>query len=362
MATELKHSREMINQTGQALIDAEPIKQEWDTPYISQQLTVSARMFRLIESYNSLNESQLVVVSHDLSPTRKLTKDLPDYVSDTKPNPIYRKIAERSSPEQKTTVDIIKIRAYCFSNFELEIEGKRVDKWHSLKAKSLLKFLLAHRNKPVSKDVLIELLWPDCDPEEGKNNLKAVVYSLRQTLIGQKEQNQASQLILFSEGQYLINPEVELWVDVTEFEQHWLTGRNLEKNGKKEEALREFCLAEELYRGDYLEEDRYSDWTQLQREALRDIYLAILCKLASNSFDVADFESCILYSQKILLKDVCHEEAYRWIMYCYGRMGNPRRALQWYKVCADTLKKELDTVPDIKTTDLYRRLLKQESV
>ncbi|OGO25043.1 MAG: hypothetical protein A2144_13490 [Chloroflexi bacterium RBG_16_50_9] len=270
-------------------------------------------------------------------------------------------VKEKSCNWQNTS-QIARLKAYCFGNFELQVDGKRIDKWQSLKAKSLLKILVACKNKPINRDVLIEILWPNCGLEEGKNNLKAVIYFLRQTLLGHQADSRVSQLILFSEGQYLINPEAELWVDVNEFEYRWLNGRNLEKIGKKEEAIREFCLAEGLYRGDYLEEDRFAEWTLLQREALKDTYLSILNKLANSSFDVADYDSCILYSQKILLKDVCHEEAYRWLMRCYNRLGNAHRARQWYEVCTKSLKKELDTVPDGKTTDLYRHLLIQKSI
>ncbi len=362
MRAEVKHPPEPVDKVGQTLRDSELLKQEWQFPAFSQQLPVSTRMLQLMESDYSPDERQVIEVRHAFSRREKWTEEPPGHPLSTRTSPTDGEMAEGARREKQTTFNTARLRAYCFGNFELQVDRKRVDKWHSLKAKSLLKFLLARKNKPVSKDILIELLWPDCAPEEGKNNLKAVIYSLRQTLPGHKADSRVSQLILFSEGQYRINPEVELWVDVSEFEHHWLTGRNLEKQGKKEEAIREFRLAEELYKGDYLEEDRYAEWTLLQREALRDTYLAILNKLASNSFDTADYEGCILYSQKILLKDVCHEEAYRWLMRCYSRLGNPHRARQWHKVCADTLKKELDTVPDGKTTDLYRRLLTQESI
>lgn len=252
------------------------------------------------------------------------------------------------------------LRAYCFGNFELEVDGKRIDKWHSLKAKSLLKFLIAQKSgKPVSNDVLIELLWPDCSPEEGMNNLKATVYTLRHTLPGHKEGSRVFQPLLSAEGQYFINPEANLWVDVNEFNKHWENGRKLEQQGNNENAIKEFCLAEELYQGDYLEEDRYADWTLIQRESLKDNYMFILQRLAINSFDKHDYENCILCSQKMLLKDVCNEEAYRWIMKCHDRLGDINRVRQWYKFCFGNVKKELGIEPDAKTTNLYLEMINQ---
>jgi LuxR family maltose regulon positive regulatory protein len=260
------------------------------------------------------------------------------------------------SQNSQDSVAITSIRAYCLGSFEIYLNWKRVDIWHSLKAKSLLKYLVTRKGKPVIRDVLVETLWPNCDPEVGRNNLKAAVYSLRQSLLSKNQCPETPSPIVYSEGQYSINPKAEIWVDVDEFERHWLAGRGMEKKGESEEAAKEYRLAEELYRGDYFEDDPYTEWTLLPREALKDTYLAILGKLAYTAFETADYESCIVYSQKILRQDICHEEAYRWLIRCYSQLGQAHRARQWYSVCASTLKKELNTTPDKKTVDLYYRL------
>ena len=91
------------------------------------------------------------------------------------------------------------LRAYCFGNFEVYLNEKRIDRWPSLKAKSLLKFLISRRGKPVAKDVLVETLWPNCGPEAGGNNLKSAIYALRQVLS-----------LVFHPRQLALNPEDRL--------------------------------------------------------------------------------------------------------------------------------------------------------
>ena len=256
------------------------------------------------------------------------------------------------------------IRAYYFGGFEVYLNWNKLEKWPSLKAKSLLKFLLNRRKKPVVKDVLIEALWPNCDFEVGNDNLKNAVYALRQTL-GRSElnnDNKSNPCVLFSEGRYFVSPDLEVWLDTEEFEQRWLTGRRMEREGKMEDAAKYYGLAEEIYRGDYLEDEPYVEWTLVQREALKDIYFAILGKLAGFSFQSTDYENCVMYSQKILANDPCHEEAYRWLIRCYTRMGQRHRARQWYNLCVTTLKRELDDVPDRETTNLYHKLLNQDTI
>jgi len=99
----------------------------------------------------------------------------------------------------------ISFRVYCLGRFEVYSGQNKVDQWRSLKAKSLLKFLVAHRGRYIPKDVLMEALWPGYPPEAANNNLKAAVYALRQTISysglepGRNNRN-GFLLLMFSEG------------------------------------------------------------------------------------------------------------------------------------------------------------------
>jgi two-component SAPR family response regulator len=272
---------------------------------------------------------------------------------------------EYSASQSLAPPKMVSLRAYCLGNFEVHLNEKRLDKWSSLKSKSLLKFLISRRGKPVTKDVLIEMLWPNCNPEVGSNNLKSAIYALRQVFrqVELKDNNKANHpFVQFSEARYMLSPKLEVWVDVDDFEQIWMAGQRLEKQCDMEGAAKQYQLAEELYQGDYLEDEPYAEWTLLRREALKDVYLAILGKLASISFKANDYDNCIMYSQKILDKDSCHEEAYRRLIRCYVRLGQRHRAQQWYNLCVATLNRELDSMPDSETTSLYHQLLNQDPI
>jgi two-component SAPR family response regulator len=272
---------------------------------------------------------------------------------------------EYGASESLVSPQMVFLRAYCFGNFEVYLNGKRLDTWSSLKAKSLLKFLISRRGKPVARDVLVETLWPNCKPEVGCNNLKSAVCALRQVLRrGELNDDNKSRcpFVQFSEARYMLSSKLEFWVDVDDFERMWTVGQRLEKQRNIEGAAKQYQLADELYRGDYLEDELYAEWTLLRREALKDTYLAILGKLANISFKANNYENCIRYSQKILSKDSCHEEAYRWLIRCYIRLGQRHRAQQWYALCVATLKRELDSIPDHETISLYHQLLHQDPI
>jgi DNA-binding SARP family transcriptional activator len=272
------------------------------------------------------------------------------------------KVVLGEPPQLAVLPGLMRLEVRCLGMFEVRSAWKQVERWQSVKAKSVFQYLMTRPGEPVIKDVLMEALWTDCVPQAASNNLKAAMHGLRQTLGSLFNGKESFPYILFLQGSYLINPEVELWVDVQEFEQHRVVGRRLEKEGKLAEAIREFELAEALYRGDYLEDEPYEEWTLLRREALKDTYLIILGKLADHSMELADYESCLMYCQKILAKDPCREDAYRRLMCCYSRLGQRNHALHWYEICCRTIQSELDTTPDRETTILYHRLLRNEPI
>ncbi len=265
-------------------------------------------------------------------------------------------IARRRLPE------LMRLEVRCLGRFEVSSAWNQVERWQSVKAKSVIQYLMTRPRGPVIKDILMETLWPDCDPRAASNNLKAAMHGLRRALGQLFDEKEGFPYVLFIQGSYLINPEIELWVDVEEFEQHWVLGRRWEREGKEAQAIREFELAETLYRGDYLEDEPYENWTLLRREALKDIYLIILGKLADHFMGTADYENCIIYCQKILAKDPCREDAYRRLMRGYSRLGQRNRALHWYQICRRTILAELDTDPDRETTALYHQLLRNDPI
>lgn len=361
---EPKHNRSYFSSNiSRGTHNDEPFQQEWQ---------VIIHTLQQVQADYSHAKKQLENVQHAFSERERVAGEQLRYLFDTVTT-VPTRIDDKntgnkgkySASESLVPPQMVFLRAYCFGNFEVYLNKKRLDKWSSLKAKSLLKFLISRRGKPVAKDVLVETLWPNCSPEVGYNNLKSAIYAMRQVL-RQGELNDDNKtncaFVQFSEARYMLSAKLELWVDVDDFEHMWTAGQRLEKQCDIEGATKQYQLAVELYRGDYLEDELYAEWTLLRREALKDTYLAILGKLANISFTDNDYDNCVMYSQKILAKDSCHEEAYRWLIRCYVRLGQRHRAQQWYNLCAATLKRELDSMPDHETISLYHQLLNQDPI
>ncbi|NLE51494.1 MAG: hypothetical protein GX613_08820 [Chloroflexi bacterium] len=245
----------------------------------------------------------------------------------------------------------------CFGPFRVYQRDQPVREWLSRKGKSIFKYLVAHRDRPIPKEVLMELVWPDTHPDAARNNLNVAIYGLRQSL---RQGALSESLIVYQDDCYLLNPDVTVWVDAEAFSAHVARAHEYEESGQPLAAMREYRLAEALYSGDYLEEDRYEDWPRTRRQSLRDTYLDVLERLCRHYYEQGDTTACVAEANKVLAVDVCHEPAHRWIMRCYAQQGQRYLAIRQYQTCVDALAEELGVEPSAETAALYNEIISGE--
>lgn len=239
---------------------------------------------------------------------------------------------------------------YCLGPFRVYQDEQPIEDWPSSKGKAIFKYLIAHRERPVAKDILMDLFWPDADLDSARNNLNVAIYGLRQAL---RDHRWVFSHVLFQNDNYQFNPNLRFWIDYESFMRRIETAQSLEREGELAKAIHEFTSAEALYQGEFLEEDRYEDWLIPQRRRLQDEYLNLLDRLTRHHYEHQDLTNCANMCLKMLAVDPCREEAHRRLMRCYYYQGQSYLALRQYHMCFEALRKELDVVPSKATRELY---------
>ncbi len=249
------------------------------------------------------------------------------------------------------------LRVRFFGHFEMLCDGEPMPLGRNGKALTILKHLLANRSRPVSQDHLMGWLWPDSNLKKARWSLNSAVHGLRKLLAGCPSSPSGMSYVLLEEGYYRLGPDLEIGTDVEEFDETYERGRRLEAVGRIEEASEEYEKAVELYRGDYLLEDLYEDWTMVERERLANAYMDMLDRLAANYMETGWLRKSIGTCYRALEKDRCHEDSHRLLMTCYARMGQRARAMRQYRLCERVLGQEYGTSPSPETRSLYEDLL-----
>src|SRR5574337_1253508 len=139
--------------------------------------------------------------------------------------------------------------------------------WSRRKTLQLFKVLLQQRGQVFSQDQLIEALFPDFDPESSTVNLRGRISDLRHALEPQLGKRSDSRYVLTVEGgSYTFSKEAPCWVDTEAFTGHLKKAQECHETSLWELALEHYQAAVELYRGDYLSEDPYEEWTLQARQ------------------------------------------------------------------------------------------------
>lgn len=242
---------------------------------------------------------------------------------------------------------------YCLGEFRVYQNDRLISEWNGSKGTAIFKYLIANRNRPVAKEILMDLFWPDADLEVARRNLHQAIYGLRQTL---RQNLPDCPYILFENDCYRINPSLRVWVDYEEFERYAQAGQKLEAAGKPMDMVAALAVAEQLYRGDFLAEDLYLDWPRSLREFYHRMYLDLTGRLSSFYLAQRQYIPAAILCQKVLAIDHCNEQACAGMMRCYLVQGQRQLAIREYQACARALQEELGLQPGEELRALYRQI------
>ena len=251
------------------------------------------------------------------------------------------------------------LTVYTLGAFRVYQDDQLVDDITSSKSWSILKYLLVNRQKPVSKEVLMDMFWPEAVPDAARNNLNVAIYHLRKTL---RDGYHEFSHILYQDDHYLLNPEMAVWVDAEDFAKKYRQAQSCEKDGRFPQAIQLYHAAESVYQGEFLAEDRYEDWPLFLRQRYQTMYLKLLQRLSAYYYTEGEYNLSIRFSRLILLVDPCDEEAHQQIMRGYYRLGQHYLALRQYHQCAETLEKELSASPTPETNQLVCKIRSHEKI
>ena len=268
-------------------------------------------------------------------------------------------------PREESDADMPHLEVRFFGHFEVLCDGENVSLGRNGKALTILKYLIANKDRPVSQDHLMGWLWPESNLKKARWSLNSAVHGLRKLLsrcpsLAPAAYGNAGHVVL-EDGYYRLCPGIRLSTDVEEFDERYERSLRLEGSGRAREAAAEYERAAELYRGDYLVEDLYEDWTMVERERLSNAYVDMLGRLAEHHMGAERPQEGIRACYRVLEKDRCHEVSHRRLMRCYAQLGLRGRALRQYRLCEETLVQEYGMFPSPETNALYERLVGDES-
>ena len=233
------------------------------------------------------------------------------------------------------------------------IDDREVVGLEARKVQELLVYLLLHRHRPHSREVMATLFWGDRSDAQAKKYLRQTLWQLQTSL--NNANGTAPELLLVDSEWVEVSPAATFWLDVATFEQVFDTARLYADADLPQEQVDALCRAVALYQGDLLE-GWYHDWCIFERERLQGMFLAMLDKLVGYAEKSSDYAMGIHYCELALRCDQARERTHRRLMRLHYGSGNRTAALRQYETCAAMLRRELGVEPAGSTVELYRQL------
>jgi DNA-binding SARP family transcriptional activator len=258
-----------------------------------------------------------------------------------------------SRPPPAPAAPAADVAALVLGPLELSVAGQRVRRWNSLKARAVFQYLLIHQDRPIRRDVLMELQWPDHTRNSARNNLNVALYSLRNTLEGP---GQGLQPVLYQDGCYSLNPALTWWIDRNEFFSTLQHAESARRAGRPRQAIAAYEKAVQLYRGPLFEDDSAGEWFLPEQRHLEELYLQALEHLATVYFELGELPEAVRCGQIAVGTDPCCEPAHRLLMRCYGSQHQQQLVSRQYRSCVAALNGELGVPPGEETVQLFRDL------
>ena len=216
--------------------------------------------------------------------------------------------------------------------------------WRSNRAKELFFYMLCCGTGR-TKEIITAALWPDLSPAKASSNFHINLYRARRAIF--------PGVFTLEHGQYKLNPDLNIWFDVAEFERLLSQAESLPHSSKARVANLE--RATELYRGPFMEAF-YSEWTEIRRHELEDKYLKALSLLANFNGDRGKHDKAIALLEKLIAIDPYHDEVYCQVIEWHLAEGDKVSALRTYKRYLDTVASEMGFDPPARIRDLYKRI------
>jgi DNA-binding SARP family transcriptional activator len=232
--------------------------------------------------------------------------------------------------------------------------------WNRNQPRQLLKAIITHGGQKVSKEILIENLWPEERPARAEIAFDTTLHRLRKILEPNIGRDFGSSYVHLKDGYISLDPEL-CKLDVDKFLSLLKKGERKEKEGDIKGALSFYIEAMEQYKGDFLFEDQYCQWIETRREELKGKYVDLLSNIATIYERQGALRKAIAAYKKAIQKDPLLEEFYQRLMVLYSQQKKRNEAMKVYEDCKKALWDGLDTEPDKVTIALYKKILGKSS-
>lgn len=252
-------------------------------------------------------------------------------------------------------------RVHLFGGLEV-LAGERpvVERdWRKRKARLLFSRLVIERGRELSRDVILEALWPEMPESNARNNFYVVWSTMKSALTSPEERDAGCPYIESTRGRCRIVRDA-VRSDIDQFEELDARARKAESEGNLDDAINALQELMTVYRGDLLPGDIYDDWFAEAREEYRRRFLGAMLLGANLLLEADDPLEALIFIRRAMQVDRYREDLYQMALRCHVAAGQRSAAIETYIKCKTELAEMYGLDPCDETMRIYDEVLAME--
>ena len=228
------------------------------------------------------------------------------------------------------------------------------DEWKGQTARRLFARLLMADGRPVPRERLREELWPDAEPEAGRNNLRVAITRLNDALDPERPPGAAPHFVVAEGDGLRLHADALADWDVTAFRALVREAEAAEQAGEDVRVLAKTREAIALYGGPLLPELDDAAVLALRRE-LADRFAAAAHRVGPRLLRRGRIDEASALADRLLAADPADERAFALRMRAQLARGDRAAALRSYEEAVAALRRELSVEPGAELEQLAAR-------
>ncbi len=234
-----------------------------------------------------------------------------------------RKIAQQSltSIRQRPAYGL---KIQLFGSLQLWRGTELVDpnEWSREKAWQLFALLLLQRPRIISREAVIEHLWPELAPQAADGALRVTLNALLHVLEPERSGGANSAFVLSEAAGLRLNPQATITTDYAQFQMLLQTAAQHRQQGAMPAALQAYQAALAVYQDDLLSDIPYAEWVLAWREQALTHFVTATSEYLELLLAYGPTAEAIPYAERLLTYDPYHEPTYQRLIDIYLMLGN----------------------------------------
>ena len=243
--------------------------------------------------------------------------------------------------------------------FSLHYNDKVIDYQSSRSHKLwlILEYLITFRDKEITQNELIELLWGDEFTENPANTLKTLLHRLR-SMLDELGYVAGKEMVIYNRGVYAWNNKLDCVVDTEQFTSLCALGDEAEDPMKK---VTYYLSALEYYKGDFLPKSALEPWVVPIYTYYHSEYLRVVRSCVALLKEQNRYHEIITICQQAVAIDPYEETLHYELIKAMLENRAQQTALHNYEYVVDLFYNEFGINLSDAMTDLYKELIKEDN-